>query len=161
MPNTPFELAPDSHHNLAISLFNSCWSLLEKDELSDKERSQLEHMALGSLYHWHRSPKYTPLNDQRGGWMVSRVYAVLGEGDKALVFAEACWQRTEELSLGDFDRSYALEALARAHAAAGHIGEAQDWYAKAETSAEGIEGPKDRDLFLSDLKTGPWFGLQP
>mgnify|MGYP006304951731 CR=1 FL=1 len=115
-------------------------------------------LAYASLYHW--SVIGEPINEQRGEWMVSHVWAVLGRGDPALYHAEKCWKLTEELGLAGFDLAYAREALARANAATGNDAEALKQFEEAEKAAEKIPGDEDRKLFLADLEKGPWFGIR-
>jgi hypothetical protein len=76
-----------------------------------------------------------------------------------LYHADRCWQLTEKLQLVGFDRGYALEALARANASAGNIDIAQSYFAEAKAYVDHIHNPEDAELYLSDLHTGPWFGL--
>ena len=40
--------------------------------------------AKASLLHWKLSPNFQPVNEQRGEWMISHVYSVLGKGKKEL-----------------------------------------------------------------------------
>jgi hypothetical protein len=121
----------------------------------------LESEPLGSLYHWHRSPRFTPVNAQRGHWLVARVCAVLGLGEKALEHAAACMNLTGELGLGDFDLAYAHEAVARARAASGDLETAQEAFHRAREAGEAIAGDKDKEVFQSDLVSAPWYGLDP
>ncbi len=153
-----FELAPEAHHYLDIELNIQTWKLLEQDELTDKDKRRMEQFALGSLYHWHRSMKFAPVNAQRGHWMLARVYAVTGEPEKSLEQAKICMALTQELNLGDFDLGYAHEALARALAANGNPEAASTTY-RAAISVP-IAGEEDQRVFLGDLKAEPWFGLE-
>ena len=153
-----FELSPEAHHYLGIELNIQTWRLLEQDQLTDKDKRRMEHFALGSLYHWHRSMKFAAVNAQRGHWMLARVYAVTGEPEKSLEQARICMTLTQELNLSGFDLGYAHEALARALAAS------EDFEAAATTYGEAmsvpIAGEEDQRIFLGDLQAEPWFGLE-
>ena len=52
--------------------------------------------AKASLYHWRKSDKYEIVNEQRGQWLISHVYAILGKSDEALSYAKKLLEITEE-----------------------------------------------------------------
>ena len=60
------------------------------------------NFAKASLYHWRKSPNFEPVNEQRGQWLISRVYAVLGEGKEALSYAQETLRITEENGFKEF-----------------------------------------------------------
>ena len=156
---TDFHISPDAHHYLSIEMNQQVWKLLGQDQRDDQENRRLEHFALASMFHWHHSPKFQPLNAQRGHWLLSRVYAVLDRGQEALRQATQCLNLTKELDLKDFDRAYAHEAMARAHAAVGDADNAATHYGHALQAGEAIAGEEDRKLFVDDLTGPPWFGV--
>jgi pentatricopeptide repeat protein len=147
----------ECHKIFAIELNNIVWGLLGKTERSEDEVNEMINAAHASLYHW--SLIGTELNLQRGEWMCSHVYAVLGRGKSALYHAERCLMYTEKNSFLDFDLAYAYESLARAHAASGNIEEAKDYFEKALKAGNVIKKEEDKKLFMSDLNTGPWYGI--
>jgi len=59
----------------------------------------------------------------------------------------------------EFDHPFALEALARASAAAGAIDDARRHRAQVELAGASITEAEEGDSFLDDLAGGPWFGL--
>lgn len=146
-----------AHEFFSAELNNRVWELLDKADRTDEENNKMIWAAYGSMYHW--SVIGLPINIQRGEWLISHVWAVLGHSESALYHAERCWKLTEELNLDGFDRGYALEALARANACAGNIDEAKRYFAEAKAYASNITNPEDSTLFHSDLDTGPWFGI--
>ena len=103
-------MTPEAHHYLGIEMNQQVWTLLGKDDRDDRDNCRMEHFALASLYHWERSLRYTPINAQRGHWLLARVYAVLSRPDASLLHAEKCLSLTRELDLNDFDLAYAHEA---------------------------------------------------
>jgi hypothetical protein len=144
----------------AVEYFNKIWGLLEKpDRDTEKDQIMLEY-AYASLAHWRMAG--TPLNLQRGEWMLTRVYCVLGQSEPALVHALICRQLTDQhLDLmQDFDLAFAWECLARAHALAGHKDEAQKLHLKAQESGQLIKDDDDRKIFFDDLNGGEWYGLK-
>ncbi len=98
------------------------------------------------------------MNEQRGQWMLSRVYAVLVKGEEALFYAEETARLTKEQDLKGFDLAYSYEALARANAAVGNKKEYAKWLEKAQKSGALILDEEDKKYFISDLESAPWFG---
>lgn len=144
----------------AVEYFNKTWGLLEKTDRNNEEDQIMLEYAYASLAHWRVAG--TPLNLQRGEWMLTRVYCVLGQSESALVHAHICRQLTDQhLDLmQDFDLAFAWECLARAHAMAGQKDEAQKLRLKAQESGQIIKDDDDRKIFFDDLNGGEWYGLK-
>ncbi|NQU68134.1 MAG: tetratricopeptide repeat protein [Candidatus Marinimicrobia bacterium] len=157
MSDTDYTEEQKFHHYMGIELNNQTWNLLGKDNRGDKDNQRMIQFAQGSLYHWLLSPLFEKINEQRGEWMISHVFAVLGQGEQALVSAEKCMALTTEFGFEDFDLGYACEGMARAHAASGNDTVAIDYFEKAKAAAEQVKGDEDRKQYLSDLESGPWF----
>ena len=155
-----FQVTPETHHYLGIEMNQQVWKLLGQDERDDQENRCLEHFALASMFHWHHSPEFQPLNAQRGHWLLARVYCVLDRGKEALSHATQRFHLTTELGLQDFDLAYAHEAMARGHAAVGDANAAAEHYRHALRSGDTINDDGDRKLFRDDLSSPPWFGLE-
>ena len=66
------------HHYMGIEMNIQTWNLLGKEDRNEKDDARMINFAHVSLYHWRKSHKYKPINEQRGQWMLSHVYAVLG-----------------------------------------------------------------------------------
>jgi hypothetical protein len=144
----------------AINYFNKIWGLLEKpDRTRDEDELMLDY-AHASLAHWRAAG--TPLNLQRGIWMLSRVHSVLGQSGPALAYANHCQDLTEQHDdlMQDFDKAFAFEALARAHALAGKREEAEKYLCQAEEAGNLIQDDEDRKIFQADLNDGNWYGLK-
>jgi hypothetical protein len=145
---------------LAVKLNGRVWELLAKAERTQAEQDEMIGSAHASLLLW---TEFGTLNQQRGHWLISRVYAVLKLADSALYHASRCRELTERLGAGegkDFDRAYALEAVARALAAAGKQDEARAPRELARSAGAKIADEEDRKIFTGDLEAGPWYGLQ-
>ena len=145
------------HHYMGIEMNMQTWGLLEKKDRSEQGDIRMVMFAKASLFHWKLSPKFHPVNEQRGEWLISRVYSVLGKDEEALIHAEKTMKLTEMVDFKDFDLAYAYECLARADAASGNIKESKNLYKKAKHAGELISGKKDKDIFEGDLKSEPWF----
>ncbi|MDH4210481.1 MAG: hypothetical protein OEV79_03445 [candidate division WOR-3 bacterium] len=148
----------ECHKKFAIECNNEVWGLLTRESRTEQEDENMIHAAHASHYHWSKIGK--PINIQRGHWLISHVYAVLNKPDQALYHAKKCLSLTEEHGFVDFDMAYAYEAMARANAVAGNELEATKYLKMARDAAEKIKAEDDRQLFNSDLKAGPWYGVE-
>ena len=129
---------------MGIEMNMQTWSLLEKKDRSQQDDIRMVMFAKASLFHWKLSPKFRPFNEQRGEWMLSRVFSVLGKGEEALIHAEKTMELTEKFDFKDFDLAYAYECLARADAASGNMIESKKLYKKAKRAGKLFSGKKDK-----------------
>jgi len=148
------------HHYMGIEMNIQTWNLLGKEDRNEKDDARMINFAHASLYHWRKSHKYKPINEQRGQWMLSHVYAVLGKSEEALSYAEETSRLTIEQDLKDFDLAYSYEALARANAVLGNKNECVKYLEKAEKTGSLIANEDDKKYFISDLESPPWFGCK-
>lgn len=140
---------------LAAQLFNQTWRLLEQQGRASADDDRMIHTAHASRYHWGQVPAATPAHLARGEWLISRVYAVLGRAEPAQYHAGRVLDLCQGNDIGDFDLAFAYEALARAHAVAGHARQARDYTDQALAAAQDITDGEDRALVLADLETIP------
>jgi hypothetical protein len=82
----------EAHRLFAIQFNAQTWDLLDKTERNKEEEELMVYSAHASCRHWLEAG--AGVNHQRGEWMISRVYAVLGLGDSALRHAERCLELT-------------------------------------------------------------------
>jgi len=150
----------DNHHYMGIQMNMETWNLLDKKDRNEQEDLRMINFAKASLYHWRKSDKYELVNEQRGQWMLSRVYSFLGKADEALSYAKQTLKITEEQDFQDFDLAYADESMARAYAASNNKDESIKWLKKAKEAGDLIKGEKDKEYFISDLESGPWFNIK-
>ena len=147
----------DFDHYMGIELNIQTWNLLEKTDRNENDGRRMLFFAKASLYHWQKSPHFKPVNEQRGEWLISRVYAVLNQGEKSLEHANTCMDLTLDESLKDFDLAYAYECKARAFATLGDSKKMNDYFVKAKDFGDQIQSEKDRRIFFNDLHTEPWY----
>ena len=138
---------------MAIEMNNQTWSLLDKKDRNEQDDIRMINYAKTSLYHWKKSDKYSIVNEQRGKWLISHVYAILGKSDEALSYAKETLKITEDNNLKDFDLAYAYEAMARAYSISNNQNKSKEWYKKAKIAGDLIEGEKDKEYFLLDLNS--------
>ena len=84
----------DFHHYMGIELNIQTWNLLENTDRNENDGRRMLFFAKASLYHWQKSPHFTPINEQSGEWLISRFYAVLKQGEKSLKHANTCMDLT-------------------------------------------------------------------
>lgn len=144
-------MTPDEQRKLAIDLFNSVWTFLDKKKRSREDDDAMLHAAHASRHHWGQVGE--PVNVARGEWQVSRVYVVLGRPEPALHHAKRCLEICREHKIGDFDIAYAYEALARASVLAKKKPDVARWKKLAAKAALGIAKAEDREYFEKDLAT--------
>ncbi|MFO8035370.1 MAG: hypothetical protein R6U57_01900 [Anaerolineales bacterium] len=150
----------EAHLAFAKQMNGRVWELLGASPRSEAEDLEMVHAAHASLSHWLHVG--TPVHHQRGEWLISRVYTVLGYKDAALRHAKRCLDLTEthEEIMEDFDLAYAYEGMARALALSGSKEEAEEFKERAQQAGEEIGDHEDQSLFFSDLEGGPWYVLE-
>jgi hypothetical protein len=149
-PPESVAMEPEMQQALAADLFNYCWALIEKVDRTERETDLMIDAAHASRFFWEAVGE--PVHHARGEWQISRAYAVARRAEPALYHAERCLEICEVNGIGAFDLAYAYEAIARAHAVAGHRAEALRWAAQARAAAERLEDDEDdRDLLLADI----------
>ena len=152
-PEAPTTLDPQLQRATAVELFNYTWTLLERAARTPREDDLMIHAAHASRFHWETVGD--PVNHARGEWQLARVYAVVGRAEPALHHARRCLELCDEHGIGGFDVAYAYEALARAHALAGHVADAARFRTLAEEAASAVDDAEDRELLAADLATLP------
>jgi len=145
----------EKHRKFAVECFNGTWTLLDKIDRTKAEDIEMIHMAHASRYHWGQIG--TPLNNARGDWQISRVYAVLGFSVMAFKYGKSCLDLCDEHGFGDFDLAFAYEALARASSVSGDVAEVEGYIRLAKDAGEGIEKQADKDYFFQELMTIPGY----
>ena len=145
------------HHYMGRQLNNKTWDLLGEIDRNDDDDERMVYFAKASLYHWRKSSQFEPVNEQRGQWLLARVFAVLNRGDEALAHAKTCMDITMNESLKDFDLAYAYESKARAYASLGQPAKMNKCFLNSKASGDKIIQDKDRKLFFSDLHSEPWY----
>jgi hypothetical protein len=150
----------EAHRFFAIQFNGQTWSLLDKPERTQEEDELMVYSAHASCRHWLEAG--TGVNHQRGEWMISRVYSVLGLGEAALRHAKRCLELTEEHAdlMEDFDQAFAFESVARAHAVARNQVEALRYIELAQQAGEAIEADESKEIFVADFDGGDWHGLR-
>jgi len=153
MQTPPPDISTEARVQLAKSLFNRVWELMEKQGRTRAEDEAMVQAAFASRFHWGEAGvEGKPVNFARGEWLISRVYAVLGRAEPGLHHALRCLEWCEEHALSAFDFGYAWEAVARA---AGVVGDEQgkgEALEKAREYCGRVEEGEDRGFLEGDLE---------
>jgi uncharacterized protein YndB with AHSA1/START domain len=149
------DLDDDHHRSEGVETNNLTWKLFEQTDRTPDDDARMVHLAHASAYHWGLVG--TAVNFTRAEWMCSHAYALLGRAEPALYHAERCLAIVEANDIGDFDRGYANEAMARALALAGAHEKARPYLEAARATP--IADDQDREIFEGDLAAEPWYGL--
>jgi hypothetical protein len=144
-----FDLAA-AHRYFSADCFNAAWDLIDKRSRTPEEEQMLL-CAFASFYHWTMRADYTAQSRSVSLWQISRVFALLGQAENALRFAEKCRAESEASDLPPFFIGYAYEALARACKIQGNNAESRDHRETARELAEKVADAEDRQLLVKDL----------
>lgn len=147
------------HRSMGMKFNMKTWQLLELPKRSDAETAKMVHYVHASLAHWLIAGGN--VEEVRGLWHISRVYAEIGDGELAARYAALCKAAAEKDGTGlkDFDLVYVVEAEARANAITGNLDLAKDLKDQAYQLAGKVKGEKDRKIVLDDLAAGNWGDL--
>ena len=157
MSEKTFTLA-EAHKYFGIELNQLIWALLSKQKRSPDEDELMIHSAHASHFHWLKAG--SKVNEQRGEWIISRVYSVLNIPERALFHAKRCKKITEDYSdeMKDFDLAYADEVIARALACNGNFEECKKNFESAKEKGDKIDNMEEKEIFIGDLNSEPWYG---
>lgn len=140
---------PLDHRQLAVSLFNRTWELLDQDNRSYADQAEVLTAAFASRYHWRQVGEAQ--NFSVSDWQVSRVAAILGYADLAAEYGQRSLETASQAKLGPFYEGYAHEALARAARLAGDRDLKKSHLEIAYGLLEQIEDASERQLLAPDL----------
>jgi len=149
-PAAPFDPLP-AHRFFSASCFNKTWALLDKSSRTAAEDEQMLLLSLASLWHWTQRPDCKPHNLAVGNWLVSRVYAMLGQADNASLYAGKCLLLSADEE--PFYLASAHEGAARAALLAGNAEAVTRHMAEARRLAELVTDDADRTQLEDDLRS--------
>lgn len=137
------------HKKQAIDCFNQTWDLIDLTDRTPQQDLEMAHKAHTSRYHWGIVGQ--PLHWERGEWLISKVYYLLGSGERALAHAKACHDICVDQSIGDFDITFAYEALANAYKLLDQPELAKQYKQFGLDSLAGIENEADRSYAEAEI----------
>ena len=107
-----YETHGQDDKKLSADCFNRAWELLDKKQRTTEDDERMISLAHASLAHWRMREDCTDHELSIGYWQLSRVYAVLGQGNNAARYGGLCLHVSGKETA--FYLAYAHEALARA-----------------------------------------------
>ena len=142
-----------AHKHFSVYCFNQVWELIDKTNRTPAEDQEMVEQCLASLWHWSQREDCTPTNLSIGYWQASRVYALLGQAENAMQYAQMCLNVSHASDVLPFYLGYAYEAMARAASAANDHNKVAECLAKARRVAAAVPDPEERDQLLEDLES--------
>ncbi|MCK8060168.1 MULTISPECIES: hypothetical protein [unclassified Fusibacter] len=146
MPQSAFH---DFQVEQAKACFNLVWEYIDKEDRTEDDNINMIHAAHASRFLWGKVGE--PVNLERGEWQVSKVYAILGMGEQALLHASACLKICELYTIKDWDIVFAYMAIAEAHKVLGNTSDYESFKKRATELVAGIKDPKDKEYTLNEL----------
>lgn len=145
-----------AHRFFAAHAFNACWKIIDQEDRTSDDDEMMLRLAEVSMWHWQQFDGHTDENLSIGYWQLARVYAIAGETDRAIDYANQCIAVTKKEPLGAFCVGYAYEALARACQTADRNSDWQSSLDRAYAAADSVDEKESREQLLADLATiGP------
>jgi hypothetical protein len=142
-----------AHRHFAADAFNACWKLIEQPNRTADDAESMLRLAEVSMWHWQQIESHTDENLSIAYWQLARVYAIAGDGSRAVDYAKQCVAVSEKEPLGPFCIGYAYEALARAQQVVDPNEGWQPALDRAYVAADEITDESSREQLLTDLKT--------
>ena len=149
-----YETEGQDHKKLSVDCFNRAWELLDKKDRTKEDDERMVSLAHASLAHWRMREDCTDRNLSIGYWQLSRVYAVLGQGDNAERYGGLCMHVSGQEP--PFYLAYAHEALARAAL----LNERRELFdkhlAEAKTLVSQVTDADEKKMLEDDLAQLVW-----
>ncbi len=149
-----YETDGQDHKKLSADCFNRAWELLDKKDRTKEDGERMVSLAHASLAHWRMRDDCTDRNLSIGYWQLSRVYAVLGQGNNAECYGGLCLRVSGQEP--PFYVAYAHEALARAAL----LNERRELFekhlAEARALAVKVTDADEKKMLEDDLATLLW-----
>jgi hypothetical protein len=127
--------------------------LIDKANRTPEEDEEMIELALAAHWHWSQRKDCTAVNHSIGYWQISRVYAILGQGQNALRYSQLCLDVSRAGDVAPFFLGYAHECRARAELISGNLSEAKQHLQEARRLSAQVTDTQDREQLLADLDT--------
>ena len=142
-----------AHRRFAARCFNQAWDLIEKSDRTKDEDLEMVRLTHASHWHWTQVKDHTPKNISIAYWQAARIYALLGDAEHAMCYAEACLEVSRSDGVEPFYLGYAFEALSRAASVADDRESSEQYRDEAARIATSVRDEDSRRQLEQDLKT--------
>lgn len=134
---------------LAASLFNRTWELIDKADRTETEELEMIHSAHASRLHWQTvgAPEQWAI----GEWQCARVYCEVGFPESAIFHAQACLEIVETNEMPVWMHASVYEVLARSYWAAEDIDLAKLARGRALQLIPKIEDDAERKIIADQV----------
>jgi len=149
MPQPDADTIKRMHRWFAVECNNSSWDLSEKETRSDEDERSMLAAAYASAYHWEQTSE--PINRTRADMLLAHVHAQLGEGKRALGYAQSAVSRLDDARATDWDHAFAHLVYAFAAGVSGHRDLQEAEWETAEAQGNKIKDTGDRDAFTAAI----------
>jgi len=149
-----YEEEGQDHKRLSADCFNRAWELLDKKTRTQEEDERMISLAHASLAHWRLRKDCKEQNLSISYWQLSRVYAVLKQGDNAATYGGLCLHVSGKVP--PFYLAYAHEALARAAMLNKQREPFDQHLAEARLLATKVGDADERRMLENDLASLTW-----
>ncbi len=140
-----------AHRYFSTACFNAVWNLIDKSDRTADEDEGMVFLAHASAWHWTQREDCSPRNLSISYWQLSRVYAMIGQGERAQHYGQRCLAISREEE--PFYLGYAHEALARAAAVLGDSDLMNEHVRQAKEFAGAVSDVEERNVLTADLDT--------
>jgi hypothetical protein len=153
----PTDLSPEeiarSHRWHAMECNNLAWLLCDQPTRTSIQNEEMLNAAHASAFHWAKVG--TELNRARAKMLLGHVYAALGLGQAALLYAQESYAFLLEHEAPDWEIAFAHAILAHAAFAAGDCSLHLQHYAQAQHLGQAISDPEDKEIFIKTFELIP------
>ena len=147
--NAPSFDTAAAHHWFSAHCFNEAWKFIEQTNRSPDEDHQMLALSFASLWHWTQRTDCTSRNLSIAYWQLSRIFALIGDGENATHYAEKCLHHSH--GEAPFFLACAHEAVARAARVSNDRDRAAHHLAEARKLAPHVTDAEDRATLEKDL----------
>lgn len=122
--------------------------MLSKSSITIEEGYELIDYAHASNLHWRYAG--IEINQQRGMYLIARVFMAVGNPEAAIIYAQKCYQitNTNPKGIKDFDYAYAEEMMWKCELAIGNLNKAEKHKTDAEKLGNLISDDEDKKLII-------------
>ena len=141
------------HTEFSVRCFNETWGFLDLESRTPEQEEEMLRLAMTSHYHWTQRDDVTEQNQSIAAWLISRVFAVMGQSANAVRWAERAGQAFANDVAPPFYQAYVHEAFARGHQLAGDTSAVAEHLELARALTEKVPEPSHRKMIEDDLAT--------